>query len=311
MEQQEFIYEKTEHGIRILRCFGTSSSVEVPEMLDGKPVTELSSYAFAQEVDQNLEYGGSLPCVCGMELEALYLPKTIQRLGRYVFYNCLKFRKLSCYGSIAYMGAGTFTGCEALSKLVIRESGGNQKQSCMREILSDLKQTVQVSVYQGDTCCYELIYPEFHEEAVENTPARIINTMTYGMGIQYRNTFQNDRVVWRDYDKVFETGKYNMDLISAVRLCICRLMYPVELETKWREEYRRFLLEHLKKAAVYVLEQGEQEKLKWMAESFADSKEELKLMLAAADEQKDGAAISMLMDVSHRRFPPGKRKFSL
>lgn len=309
MKQQEFVYEKTEYGIRILRCFGNSSSVEIPERIEGEPVTELASYTFARETDQDLKYDGSLSCVCGLELEELYLPKTIQRLGRYVFYNCLKFRKLSCYDSIAYMGAGTFTGCEALSELVIQENGENP--SCMREILSDLKQTVQVSVYQKDTCCYELIYPQFHEEAVENTPARIINTKTYGMGIQYRNTFQNDRVVWREYDKVFETGKYNMDTISAVRLCICRLMFPIELETKGEEEYRRFLLEHLKKAAVYVLEQGEQEKLKWMAESFAGSKEELKLMLEAADERKDGALVSMLMDVSHRRFPAGKKKFFL
>lgn len=308
MKQQYFLYEKTIQGIRILRCYGTSSSVEIPETIEGEPVTELASYAFAREPEQELDYDGSLPCVCGMELEELYLPGTIKRLGRYVFYNCLKFQKLSCHDSISYIGAGAFTGCEALSELIIRERGKNQ--SCMREILSDLKQTVQVRVYQKEGC-YELIYPEFYEEAVENTPARIISTATHGMGIQYRNTFQNDRVVWKEYDKVFEAGKYNMDLITSLRLCISRLMFPVELETSRKEEYRRFLGEHLKKAAAYFLEQGEMKKLKWMAESFADSQEELKLMLAAADEQKNGAAVSMLMDISHRRFPAGKRKFSL
>ena len=78
------------------------------------------------------------------------------------------------------------------------------------------------------------MYPEFYEEAVENTPARIISTQTHGMGIQYRNTFQNTQIVFSEYDKLFETGKYNMDFINMIEMSVARLMYPLKLENSAR-----------------------------------------------------------------------------
>ncbi|WP_075720469.1 leucine-rich repeat protein [Roseburia sp. 499] len=309
MEHQKFAYEKTEYGIRILRCYGRNGCVRIPEQIEGQPVTELADYAFAREIDSEPENNSGLSCICGEDLQELHLPETIKRLGRYIFYNCTQFQKLFFYSNIAFMGAGAFTGCERLSYLRMQEVP--EEKSCLREILSDLKQAVQVKVYRGEVCQYELIYPEFFEEAEENTPARIINTVTHGMGIQYRNAFRDTKVIFREYDKLFESGKYNVDLISGIEISIARLMYPIELEEKVEKCYREFLLQHLEQAASVLLEKEEKEKVRWMAEEFAVTKEQVEVFVKAAMDQEQTEAVSMLMDIQHGRFQEKKKKFSL
>ena len=309
MEQQRFAYERTEQGIRILRCYGKSGCIKIPEQIEGQPVTELAAYAFAKEIDSEPENSSGLSCICGEDLEELYLPGTIRRLGRYLFYNCIQFRKLVFYSNIAFMGAGAFTGCERLSELEMQEV--SEEKSCLREILSDLKQAVHVKVYQGAYCRYELVYPEYFEEAEENTPARIINTVTHGMGIQYRNTFRDTRVIFSEYDKLFELGKYNVDLTSAIQVSIARLKYPVGLAEKASEAYADFLTEHLEQVAEIFQKAEDKEKLRWLAEVFIATKEQMEVLTRSVMTQGETEALSMLMDISHRRFPEKKKKFSL
>lgn len=395
MGEQDFAYEKTEEGIRILRCYGVSGAVAVPEELEGLPVTELADYAFADRMEGEPENTSGLPCICGEDLEELYLPESIRRLGRYVFYNCLQFWKLSCYSTVSFMGAGGFTGCGRLSHLEIHQKGGD---SCLRELLQDLKQTVMVDCYwespadamaradfkqpvtvgrsgqqavqekfgaesqgkravqenfgamegeikravqedfgamegqsrqeltpgihagaagglqarnPGEVLVCRLVYPEFFEEAVENTPARIISTQTHGMGIQYRNTFRDTQIVFSEYDKLFETGKYNMDITTMIEMSTARLSHPYALSERAKAEYALWLREHLREGASYFLGQGRADEVRWLAESFAETREELELLLKAANYQPDTRLLSLLMDTLHRRFPAKKKKFML
>lgn len=310
MTEQSFAYEKINHGIRILRCYGMSGRLIIPDEIEGLPVTELSDYVFAKELEQEPENRSGLPCICGMELEELYLPDTVVRLGRYLFYNCRHFRKLCVYSNIAFIGAGAFTGCDNLTHLVIRFKDG---VSCLREILQDLKQAVLVDFYreEQENIAFRLAYPEFFEEAMENTPARITYTQTHGMGIQYRNAFRGTQVVFKEYDRLFGMGKYNMDLITIVYMTVSRLRYPYELEEKAAAEYGVWLIEHLKEAAEVFIEQEKWEELRWMAEEFAETKEQMESMIRAANDKSDTEAISLLLDISHKRFAAKKKKFVL
>lgn len=325
MAQGYFAYEKKENGICILRCYGSSGSVVIPEELEGFPVTEVSDYAFAEEMEKEPENTGGFPCICGNRLEEVYLPRSIRRLGRYIFYNCLQFRKLSFYSNLAFMGAGAFTGCENLSHLEMHWLEGN---SCLREILQDLKQKVSVDCYRTleeesaqhpaelpkagrAKPLYRLVYPEFFEEAVENTPARIISTQTHGMGIQYRNAFRNTQVIFEEYDRLFSTGKYNIDLINIIEMAMSRLRYPFALEEKAREEYAIWLSEHLKEGAEFVLGQEDMEALRWLAEIFVTDSVQMEVILEEAKQKKSPQAVSMLMDIKYRRFPAKKKKFDL
>lgn len=330
MAEGYFAYEVKDNQICILRCYGSSGSVVIPEQLDGFVVTELSAYAFAEEMEKEPENTSGFPCICGELLEELYLPRTIKRLGRYIFYNCLRFRKLSFFSNISFMGAGAFTGCESLCCLEMYRLDGN---SCLREILQDLKQTVTVECYHGleepgkrmelkgredvgeetekqEPLC-RLVYPEFFEEAVENTPARIISTQTHGMGVQYRNAFRSTQVVFREYDCLFTTGKYNIDLNVLSGIVISRLRYPFALEEDARDEYTDWLTLHLRETSFYLLEQENEKDLRWLAEVFASTAEQMDVLLETAKQREDAQAVSIMMDVKHRRFPAKKLKFCL
>lgn len=323
MAQGYFAYEKKENEICIVRCYGSSGSVVIPEELEGLPVTEVSDYAFAKEMEDEPENSSGFPCICGNQLEEVYLPRTIRRLGRYIFYNCIRFRKLSFYSNLAFMGAGAFTGCENLSCLEMHWLDGN---SCLREILQDLKQKVTVTCYraleeesvqpgQSETdsteLLYRLVYPEFFEEAVENTPARIISTQTHGMGIQYRNAFCNTQVIFAEYDRLFATGKYNIDLINLIEMAISRIRYPFALEEKSKSEYAKWLSEHLREGTSFLLEQEDVENLRWLTGIFVTETEQIDMVLEEAKRQEAAWAVSIIMDVKHQRFPAKKRRFCL
>lgn len=324
MARQYFAYEQRDNGICILRCYGSSASVAIPEELEGLAVTEVSSYAFAEELEDEPRNTSGFPSICGDKLEEVYLPRTVRRLGRYIFYNCQKLRRLSFYSNLAYMGAGAFTGCESLAFLDMYQLEG---RSCLREILQDLKQKVRVDCYQaaeeggvyaspvsgrGDAKLFgRLVYPEFFEEAVENTPARIISTQTHGMGIQYRNAFRNTQIVFEEYDRLFTMGKYNIDFTNIIDMAISRLRYPHSLGTKAKEEYAAWLREHLCETAGFLVEQQEWEDLRWLAEQFVTEFSEIETILEAAKRQEEAQAVSMVMDIRHRRFPVKKKRFCL
>lgn len=313
MQEQSFAYEIVNQEVHILRCYGISGRIIIPETLEGLPVTELSAYTFAEEIEEEPENKSGLSCICGTALEELYLPSTIQKLGRYLFYNCIYFVKLSFYSNISFIGAGAFTGCERLVYLEMHQREGI---SCLREILQDLKQSVLVTclsscILKEKQLIWCLVYPEFFEEAVENTPARIISTQTHGMGIQYRNAFHNTQVVFSEYDKLFEIGRYHIDLKNVIEMVTARLHYPYALEKDARENYAIWLQKNLKEATEYFLEQEKLEELKWMAEEFVETREEFDILLQSANKKADTEALSQLMNILHRRFSKRKKSFTL
>lgn len=305
-QEPYFVYQKKENGICIVRCYAKESRIVIPEEIEGMPVTELASYAFAAKMDEEPENPGDFPCICGELLEELVLPKTISRIGRYVFYNCWNFWNFSFYSNISYMGAGAFTGCKKLSRLTVFD--GETEKSCLREVLVDLNHTVEV-FWKGREP-YSALYPAFFEEAVENTPARIIETHTHGIGIQYRNAFKNTQIHWSEYDKIFNFGKYNMEESEAIYMALYRLMNPVSLEDAAKEEYAGFLREKEQEAVRLFLKKEEKELIFWLADKFVENREELEVFLETA--KGNAEVVSMLIDISHRRFSNKKKKgFSL
>lgn len=297
-----FVCQKKEQGICIIRCYGKESRVVIPKEIEGLPVVEVSAYAFAAQMEEEPKNPGEYPCICGDLLEELILPDTVERIGRYVFYNCWNFRHFSFCSNIRFMGAGAFTGCKKLRELTVRDVGS--ERSCLREVLVDLNHTV--TVFGEGERPYMALYPGFYEEAVENTPARIIETHTHGVGIQYRNTFKNTRIDWDEYDRLFSIGKHNMELSEAVLTAVYRLMTPVHLEENSKKEYIQFLQGKIRETAELCLRLEKRDLLCWLGEQFVQNPEELEEALRAV--QGDVEAVSLLMDISHRRFHSRENK---
>ena len=44
----ELLYEKKEDSVKILRCFGETDEIWLPDQIEGFPVTELGDYIFSE-----------------------------------------------------------------------------------------------------------------------------------------------------------------------------------------------------------------------------------------------------------------------
>ena len=285
----KLLYEETLDGISVRRCYGLDGIVQIPDRIDGKPVTGLEGYLFSETVRGRgvppHEYEGE-PELCGSQVKELVLPRYAKRIGAYAFYNCSGLRKLSCQSTVDDWGAGVFTGCTGIASLdiCVREEG----KSCFREILSELRQTLDVDYRREDgTLLAKLVFPEYFEESVENTPARIIMREMHGCGHMYRYCFDGT---------------------------LYRLYWPWGLKEEAAKAYQDYIAAHAGDAAEGILKRGERDILGLMARSGFMGRDGLGQMLDAASRGGNAADAALLMDIKHERFghvPLRARTFEL
>ena len=53
----ELLYEKKEDSVKILRCFGETDEIWLPDQIEGFPVTELGDYIFSEGFGYDEEVG--------------------------------------------------------------------------------------------------------------------------------------------------------------------------------------------------------------------------------------------------------------
>ena len=300
----KLLYEETLDGISVRRCYGLDGIVQIPDRIDGKPVTGLEGYLFSETVRGRgvppHEYEGE-PELCGSQVKELVLPRYAKRIGAYAFYNCSGLRKLSCQSTVDDWGAGVFTGCPGIASLdiCVREEG----KSCFREILSELRQTLDVDYRREDgTLLAKLVFPEYFEESVENTPARIIMREMHGCGHMYRYCFDGTRFDVGEYDRLFPhvTVQEKPELVT--RLALYRLYWPWGLKEEAAKAYQDYIAAHAGDAAEGILKRGERDILGLMARSGFMGRDGLGQMLDAASRGGNAADAALLMDIKHERF---------
>ena len=295
MKNRDFKIEIVENQVHILRCFIIGGGVVIPREIEGMPVTEIAPYSFSAHSEEK-EPGA----ICGESLTEIFLPDTLHRIGRYAFYGCENLEKITFYSNIKDIGAGAFTGCHRVRHLdvTVVEKG----RSCLRELLMELREEQEVR-YRVEAGEARLIFPEFFEEAVENTPARILETHTHGSGILYRNCFVQTKLQFDLYDGRFPWAKENEQMETILRIAFGRLLYPMGLGERAKEMYLQFLKEHLETAGHWAvgLEDGKSYII-FLAEQIVSTKEELEILLKAVEAMKSVELISYLMNEKHIRF---------
>ena len=202
-------YREKSGGIEILRCLGIESRVEIPEMIDEKMVISAAPYAFSSHMDETEElkdasvwemedgfgFGREERVLAGNEVEEIVFPDSLREIGRYIFYGCGNLKKLEFSDSLMQIGCGAFTGCHALEKLTVHMKQG--KKSGVREMLGEMWQRIDVTFLYEDKKA-RLVFPEHYDEAVENTPARILYTEYHGSGSNYRQCFYNKELNYQE-----------------------------------------------------------------------------------------------------------------
>lgn len=227
-----FEYQKSNDSIIITKYTGNDTRVEVPETIERLPVSMLDAYAFS-----------------GTEVTEVALPASIERIGRYAFYNCFDLHVFTFHSSLRDIGAGAFTGCHKVRNLKIYLN--QQEPTYLKDILAELPEALCVDYHCG-TEYARLMFPEFYEEGVENTPARIIEHHTHGTGLHYRNCFLHRVFQFQEYDRRFPMALVQESPDFVLELVLGRLQYPFCLSDNAREAYTNYLKENLDVAARYL-----------------------------------------------------------
>lgn len=281
-----FAYEIKNGCAVVRRCYDFGNEAEIPSEIDGHPVTELGAYAFSAHMDReqflhelgngtvkiwNPETGEqevsepdaeTVPGLQGMQVETVRLPEGLRKIGAYAFYNCNALSELHFHSSLKDLGAGLFTGCHHLRRLNVTLD--ETETSCLKEILIEVPEKMAVTV-EGQFRA-KLLFPEFFEESVENTPARILMTHMHGSGMNFRNSFYMKKLDFRAYDACYYMAKAEEDFDTVLEMTLNRLQYPVGLSEDRREDYESWLNGHLVQAFEKAVEHRDLDMLMWLTE---------------------------------------------
>ena len=141
------------------------------------------------------------------------------------------------------MGSGVFTGCR-LKEVEIDFFEGTQ--SCLKEILTDIRYEIMATLRYPEGETAKVLFPEYYADAVENTPARIVETHYYGSGGDYRECFYRRTMDFDKYDRMFILSRARDEEEVTANLAAARLLYPYMLSEKSKEQYRSYIKEHIK-----------------------------------------------------------------
>ena len=317
-------YREKSGGIEILRCFGIEGRVEIPGMIDGKLVISAVPYAFSSHMDEKedlknaslwevsdgLEFGREEHVLAGNDVEEIVFPYTLKEIGRYIFYGCGNLKKLEFSDSLMQIGCGAFTGCHALEKLTVHMRQG--KKSGVKEMLGEMWQRIDVNfLYEYEEDGIEksdimhrrenksearLVFPEHYDEAVENTPARILYTEYHGSGSNYRQCFYDRELNYQEYDRLFEMAVAMDKLEVLVDMSFGRLEFPYGLTGNARENYREYIRKNLEDIAEYLVKQEDMHRLEMISSQKLWTLEGIDSALDCASKRKETEVSAFLMN---------------
>ena len=317
-------YREKSGGIEILRCFGIEGRVEIPGMIEDKLVVSAAPYAFSShmeekeelknaclwEVSDGLGFGREEHVLAGNDVEEIAFPHTLKEIGRYIFYGCGNLRKLEFSDSLMQIDCGAFTGCHALEKLTVHMRQG--KKSGVKEMLGEMWQRIDVNfLYEYEEDGIEksdimhrrenksearLVFPEHYDEAVENTPARILYTEYHGSGSNYRQCFYDRELNYQEYDRLFEMAVAMDKLEVLVDMSFGRLEFPYGLTGKARENYREYIRKNLGDIAEYLVKQEDMHRLEVISSQKLWTLEGIDSALDCASKRKETEVSAFLMN---------------
>ena len=304
-------YREKSGGIEILRCFGIEGRVEIPGMIDDKLVISAAPYAFSSHMDEKedlknaslwevsdgLEFGREEHVLAGNDVEEIVFPYTLKEIGRYIFYGCGNLKKLEFSDSLMQIGCGAFTGCHALEKLTVHMEQG--KKSGVKEMLGEMWQRIDVNfLYEYEEA--RLVFPEHYDEAVENTPARILFTEYHGSGTNYRQCFYSKELDFAEYDSLFDMAVVMDKLEVLVDMSFGRLRYPWQLSEKAKKQYEDYIRGNLKDIGEFLVESGSLNGLELLSREKLWNREGLEHSIDVASGKKDMEISAFLMNERSR-----------
>lgn len=306
---------------RLVRCYGEERTWHVPETIEGYRIVEAAAYVFSagmwQEPFEESERTAGPPA-CGSAVEEVYFPKTLKKIGRYAFYNCDHLRVLGLPGTCTDIGGGSFNGSrQYIKELHIDDKSG--EKSCLKELLSELSEQMRVYYSLDGVFLGVLLFPYYYEEAIENTPARILEKETHGVGHRYRYCFQNTQFVFREYDaeRLFYDLQVKERPQTVLELALWRLRWPHDCRQDAVERYESYVRSHLTETVEFLLERTEAKEaqvrgdlFRWFVRYPTWNREDFDMILEALNRWGRPLEMSLFMEEKGKRFPAKRRSFT-
>ena len=305
-------YRIKNNAIEIIRCYGTDDRIVIPAEINGLPVVSAAPYAFSAHKDGEEEAEvwesedtfsfGEERLLAGEEVREIVFTETLKEIGRYIFYGCKKLERLEFSDTLMQVGTGAFTGCSGLKEIVIHQKKG--LKSCAKEILGELWQKIDVDfLYENSEASGKrahMVFPEHYDEAVENTPARILFTEYHGSGTNYRQCFYNKELDFAEYDSLFDMAVVMDKLEVLVDMSFGRLRYPWQLSEKAKKQYEDYIRGNLKDIGKYLVDIGNLNGLELLSRAKLWNREGLEHSIDVTSRKKDMEISAFLMNERSR-----------
>lgn len=291
---QNFEYTEKLDSITITKYIGEDSKVVVPETIHGKKVNRIDNYAFHE---------------C-RHITEVNLPKTVKSIGSHSFYNCRKLKRFQGTDVITSIEDGAFKNCDALDELIFEVKQG--KFQCVKNILSDISLEVDVTLIYGEQEHLEiakLIFPRYLQDYVENTEARIINQITYGAGIHYRECINESDVDYKRYDDLFAYATANDKIETAYRIAIARLTFPYKLSNNAKSAYFQFISLQLSEIVKGIMKNNDFDTLTKFSDLKLFTKENIDTIIDMAYENHYVEGTRFLMQYKKTEYGSLEKKF--
>ena len=249
-----------------------------------------------------------MPQAAGNRVEEIRLPRHLKKIGRYAFYNCFHLKKLTFYGEMKDLGAGALTGCHQMEQITAETD--EDGQTGLRDFLTELPETLRVDlIINGEHGRFW--FPEFFEEGVENTPARILENHVHGSGIRYRNSFVHRKLNTLEYDRLFPYAVAWEQERIVLNLALDRILYPVSLAEEARGKYLTYIKEHGLQAVKLLGEQKSYDSMQCILKELSPDRPTTEKMLETAQNAGDSRGVSILMNELQKHGRKQRKAFEL
>lgn len=303
MKENGFEFIEKNGGACIVKATDPGAVCVVPDTLGGLPVTELADRALAR-----------------LDIKEVYLPKTLRRIGRYGFYNCEKLKTIHFYAETREIGGGIFNGCRNIREIYIHL--GEDEKSAIRDFVTEIMDRVVVHCIVpdgqgGEKEVARVVFPEFYDESIENSPARNLSFSIHGTGQKYRYCIIEKKIQYDKYDKVFFWEAIEEAVSDVAEIAINRLMFPHSLAASAKEKYEEYLTENLCKVLLSNMHNGEN--FRWVVGTYGEAKKgdvpylsqsDMDLLIEESSKRKLAEASGVLLDLKRRLYPEKKKKFT-
>lgn len=280
-----FIYTRIKDEIRIDKIEDPEAVIYVPEQFEDCPVTELGSYVLAHSVVEEIHLP---PYVRKIGAYGFYECEQLKRIYCYSRVLDLGAGLFAGVPAVEYLDITEFPGERSCLKEMLAELRQTLRVQLhpMEDAITG-KDAVSVSqktaektmpvfghaAEEGNLSVFgnateetkkeneaRLIFPEYYEDSVENTPARIVSIETHGCGHRYRYCFAGRVFQYRGYDELFPHVQVQEKEELVTELALGRLLYPRELSKKLREHYLEYVREHWKTAGKLLIQADQMKK---------------------------------------------------